>query len=97
MESYSYTITPEDFMLFWGIREWPNKVLMATQSSMHALEEERERMIQQLDREKLAFEKVRRGRTRLCVCVVLCVHVLRVPRLVVTSMPSCLPSIAIVQ
>jgi len=57
MEKYSYVVSTDDFLLFWGIREWPNKVLMATQSSMHALEEERDRMIQQLDREKLAFEK----------------------------------------
>lgn len=67
MDKYSYVVSTEDFLLFWGIREWPNKVLMATQSSMHALEEERERMIQQLDREKLAFEKV--WHACLCGCV----------------------------
>ena len=55
--SFSYQLATDDFMLFWSIREWPNRVAAATQASLHAVDEERDRMIQLLDREKLAFEK----------------------------------------
>ena len=64
MAEYSAPIAMKTLDLFWGIREWPNRVLDATKISLNALEEERERMIQQLDREKLAFEKVRWLRCR---------------------------------
>jgi hypothetical protein len=55
--SFDFHLSTDDFLLLWSIREWPNKVAAATQASLHAVEEERDRMIQLLDREKLAFEK----------------------------------------
>ncbi|CAE7940806.1 Dnah1, partial [Symbiodinium sp. KB8] len=57
MNGMLYELSESDLELFWSIKDYPKQVQEVTESSLHALEEEKQRMFKALQQEKEQFEK----------------------------------------
>ena len=57
MSAFNHVVDTEDFNLMWSAKEWPLKVQEVTQVSLNALEEDKQRMMAKLEREKAAFAR----------------------------------------
>ena len=57
MEEFDHIINTDDFNLMWSAKEWPLRVEDVTAVSLNALEEDKQRMMAKLEREKAAFDK----------------------------------------
>jgi dynein heavy chain, axonemal len=53
---FGFSLPRRDFSMFWSLKQWPTRLTMAMEESLFYLEQERERMTTELEKQRAEFE-----------------------------------------